>query len=234
MLGQIADQVAKTVLDRLPQILHKKKPTEKGKGKRVKIENALFLDTSAIIDGRILDVVKLGFLVGTIIVPEFILLELKHIADSKDSLKRARGRRGLEVLIRLKKIKGLKIKVTQDDIPDIEIDEKLVNIARDYKGKIITCDFNLNKKAALSGIQVLNVNELANALKTTVLPGEELKVKIVQEGKEKGQGVGYLLDGTMIVVERGQEALGKTVEVVVSRVFQTEAGRMIFTKLKTE
>lgn len=233
MLGQIADQVAKTVLDRLPQIIHKK-PTKgkKEKKTRGKIENALFLDTSAIIDGRILDVARLGFLVGSIILPEFILLELKHIADSKDSLKRARGRRGLEILSKLKKIKELKVKVTRDDAPDSEIDEKLISIARDYKGKIITCDFNLNKKATLFGIQILNVNELANALKTNVLPGEELKVKIVQEGKEKGQGVGYLLDGTMIVVERGQEVLGEVVDVIVSRIFQTEAGRMVFSKLK--
>lgn len=232
MLGQIADQVAKTVLDRLPQVLHKKKPKGKTMPAGRQVENALFLDTSAIIDGRILDVARLGFLIGSIILPEFILLELKHIADSKDSLKRARGRRGLEILSKLKKIKELKVKVTRDDAPDSEIDEKLISIARDYKGKIITCDFNLNKKATLFGIQILNVNELANALKTNVLPGEELKVKIVQEGKEKGQGVGYLLDGTMIVVERGQEVLGEVVDVIVSRIFQTEAGRMVFSKLK--
>lgn len=232
-LVQIADQVAKTVIARLPTLLYKG-GAKKSKLKKVKIDNAHFLDTSAIIDGRILEVGKQGFLTGTIVVPEFILLELKHIADNQDPLKRARGRRGLEVLTGLKKIKGLKIRITQDEVEIPEVDEKLIKLARYYNARIITCDFNLNKKATLEGIQVLNVNELANALKTTVLPGEELKIKIVQEGKEKGQGVGYLLDGTMIVIERGQQQIGQTVEVVVSRVFQTAAGRMIFTQLKGE
>ncbi|MBI2622126.1 TRAM domain-containing protein, partial [Candidatus Microgenomates bacterium] len=160
------------------------------------------------------------------------LFELKRIADVPDTLKRARGRQGLEVLNNLKKVKGIKVILTNDDIPAPDIDEKLVRIAKMYKGKLITCDFNLNRKATIGDLPVLNVNELVNALKTRVLPGEELTVKIVQPGKEKEQGVGYLLDGTMIVVENGRERVGETVEVVVSRIFQTAAGRMIFTKLK--
>lgn len=230
ILGQLAEQVARIVIERLS------KKDKKGKTvlKKTKIENALFLDTSAIIDGRILEVAKQGFMNGTVVIPEFILQELKRIADSPLPLKRTRGRLGLETLSSFKKIKGLKVKITNDDVPSVEIDERLIRIAKHYKGKIITCDYNLNKKASILGIQILNVNELANSLKTSVLPGEELKVKIVQEGKEKGQGVGYLLDGTMVVVEKGQELVGKTVEAVVSRIFQTAAGRMIFTRLKTE
>lgn len=234
VLAQIADQVAKTVLDRLPHVLSRRNGGKKKSPKKIIIPDARFLDTSSIIDGRILEVAKLGFLNGTILIPGFILLELKHIADSSDSLKRARGRKGLEVLAFLKKTKGLKVKILNEDAPPVEVDEKLIFLAKNYKGKIITCDFNLNKKASLEGINVLNVNELANALKTIVLPGEELSIKIIQEGKEKGQGVGYLLDGTMIVVEKGQQFLGETVTVVVSRTFQTAAGRMIFTKPKTE
>lgn len=218
------------MLERLPHMLSKR--GMKGKKAKKKVDNALLLDTSAIIDGRILDVAKLGFLAGTIIIPEFILLELKRIADSPDTLKRARGRQGLEVLNNLKKVKGIKVNVTSDDIEAPDIDEKLVRIAKLYKGKVITCDFNLNRKATVGNLQVLNVNELANALKTRVLPGEQLAIKIVQEGKEKEQGVGYLLDGTMIVVDKGREHVGQTVDVVVSRIFQTAAGRMIFTKLK--
>lgn len=224
VLRQLADQVAKIVVSRL-----KRRKTKK---KVIKMNNPIFLDTSAIIDGRILEIGKLGFLWGTLIVPEFILRELKHIADNVEGLKRARGRHGLEVLANLKKVKGVKLKIIDDNVEDPEIDEKLVKLAKIYKGRIITCDFNLNKKASVQGLQVLNVNELVNALKTKVLPGEEIEVKIVTEGKEKGQGVGYLLDGTMIVVDKGKDLVGKTVIVHVSRVFQTAAGRMIFTKLK--
>lgn len=220
------------MLERLPHMLSKK--GTKGKKVKKRVDNALLFDTSAIIDGRILDVAKQGFLAGTIIVPEFILLELKRIADSSDTLKRARGRQGLEVLNNLKKIKGIKVNVTDDEVEAPDIDEKLVRVAKLYKGKLVTCDFNLNRKATVGGLKVLNVNDLANALKTRVLPGEQLVIKIVQEGKEKEQGVGYLLDGTMIVIEKGREYVGRTVDVVVSRIFQTAAGRMIFTKLKTE
>lgn len=225
VLGQLAEQVAKIVVTRMRRKKVKKK---------VKLTNPFFLDTSAIIDGRILDVGKLGFLWGTFIVPEFILRELKHIADNVDSLKRARGRHGLEVLAGLKKIKGVKLRIMNLEVEDPEIDEKLVKLAKAYRGRIITCDFNLNKKASVQGIQVLNVNELVNALKTKVLPGEELEVKIVEAGKEKGQGVGYLLDGTMIVVDKGENLVGEIVVVNVSRVFQTAAGRMIFTKIKAD
>lgn len=233
VLGQLAEEVAKTVVERLPQALSKRMNSKKKKiEKKKKLENAIFLDTSAIIDGRILDVAKLGFIWGTVVVPEFILLELKHIADNPIPLKRARGRAGLIILGNLKKVKGLRVKITNDNDESPEIDEKLIKIAKAYKGKIITCDFNLNRKATIEGIGILNVNELANALKAVVLPGEELRIKVVQEGKEKGQGVGYLLDGTMIVVEGGSASIGRTVDVAVSRIFQTAAGRMIFTKLK--
>lgn len=233
VLGELADRVAKTLIRQLPDVLSRrgKKRNKKPKA-RVKVDNALFLDTSAIIDGRILEVARLGFLYGIILVPKFILLELKHIADSQDSLRRTRGRRGLEILSDLKKIKRLKLKIIEDDLELPEVDEKLIQFAKLYKGRIVTCDYNLNKKATVEGVAVLNVNELANSLKTIALPGEELEVKLVQEGKTKGQGVGYLLDGTMIVVEDGKDLIGKDINVIVSRIFQTAAGRMIFAKVK--
>lgn len=195
--------------------------------------NPLVMDTSALIDGRIAGVAETGFLSGTIILPQFILAELRQVADNVDELKRNRGKRGLAILESLKKNKQLKFQIIDDDFPQVkEVDEKLIKIAKKYKGKIITCDFNLNKVASLSGIKVLNINELANTLKTIVLPQEEIILKIIQEGKEKNQGVGYLSDGTMIVVENGEKYLGQEVKVIVSRVFQTAAGRMIFAKVE--
>jgi uncharacterized protein YacL len=193
------------------------------------------LDTSVIIDGRIADICETGFLEGTIIIPQFVLRELQHIADSSDSLKRTRGRRGLDILHRLQKRVDLDIRILENDFPKIrEVDAKLVALAKEIGGKIITNDFNLNKVAELQGITVLNFNQLANALKPVVLPGETMKVYIAKEGKESSQGVAYLDDGTMVVVENARREIGKNMDVVVSSVLQTPAGRMIFTSPKEE
>ena len=191
------------------------------------------LDTSVIIDGRIADICETGFVEGTLTVPRFVLDELQYIADSGDSMKRSRGRRGLDILNRMQKSGGIHIDVTDQDFPKIKgVDAKLVAMAQATGGKIITNDFNLNKVAELQGIKILNVNELANALKPVVLPGESMTVKIIKEGKEAGQGVAYLDDGTMIIVDHAQKYLGQVVEVSVTSVLQTTAGRMIFSELK--
>lgn len=192
-----------------------------------------FLDTSVVIDGRVLDIAKTGFLEGEIVVPQFVLAELRHIADSGDSLRRVRGRRGLDVLGKLQKELKRPIIVDETDYPDVaEVDVKLLRLARDKNGIVVTNDYNLNKVAGVTGIRVLNINDLANALKPMLMAGEELNVQVVREGKEPGQGVAYLDDGTMIVVENGRRYVGETVGVVVTTVLQTSAGRMIFTKLK--
>jgi uncharacterized protein YacL len=193
----------------------------------------LLVDTSAIIDGRIADISKTGFLDGTLLVPRFVLNELQHIADSPDPLRRARGRRGLDMLNRLQKESVAPIQISEVDADDIpEVDGKLIKIARIYRCPIITNDFNLNRVAEIQGVKVLNINELANAVKPVVLPGEEMSVHVIQEGKELGQGVGYLDDGTMVVVENGKKYINSDVEVVVTRVLQTVAGRMIFAQMK--
>ena len=198
-------------------------------------ENAKILDTSVIIDGRIADIAETGFIEGAFIIPQFILNELQHIADSSDSIKRTRGKRGLEVLHHLQKQAGVDVRIMDRDYPTIkEVDSKLIELAKEVRGKIITNDSNLNKVAELQGIEVLNINELANSLKPVVLPGEEINVKILKEGKEMGQGVAYLDDGTMIVVDNGRRQMGKTIDVTVTSVLQTPAGRMIFARLKEE
>lgn len=188
------------------------------------------LDTSVIIDGRILDVVKTGFLEGEIVVPQFVLAELRHIADSGDGLRRARGRRGLDVLQKLQKETAIVLDETDYADTD-EVDVKLLRLCRDKGGAVVTNDYNLNKVAGVTGIRVLNLNDLSNAVKPMLMAGEELSVQIVREGKEPGQGVAYLEDGTMIVVENGRRHVGETVAVTVSTVLQTSAGRMIFTKV---
>jgi len=202
---------------------------------RPKIQSScppLILDTSAVIDGRVRDILKTGFLHGTVVVPDFVLGELQNLADSPQTLKRAKGRRGLAILEEIKGISKVGFKIwTSKFRRQFKTDEKLIKLAQKLKGAIVTSDFNLNKVAKVSGITVLNVNELANAVKTQVLPGEKLKIKIVQVGKEKDQGVGYLPDGTMVVVEDGRESVGCEIKVEVSRLLQTEAGRMIFAKL---
>ena len=202
-------------------------------GARAQRNGRILVDTSAIIDGRIADLSITGFLEGVLVVPRFILDELRHIADSSDPLRRNRGRRGLEILGRLRKdntipLEVLDVGVNQGD----EVDARLVQLARSMKASILTTDYNLNRVAELQGVQVLNVNELANALKSIVLPGEDLRVNIVQEGKEAGQGVAYLDDGTMIVVEGGRRYLNAFHDVIVTRVLQTAAGRIIFAQPK--
>ncbi len=198
-------------------------------------DNEVFkiLDTSAIIDGRIVDICKTGFLEGIIVVAGFVLEELRHIADSPDLLKRNRGRRGLDVLNKIQKEMNIPVQIYEGDFEDVaEVDSKLVRLAKTINGKIITNDFNLNKVCELQGIPVLNINELANAVKPVVLPGEEMAAQIIKEGKEAGQGVAYLDDGTMVVVEGGRRHIGDTIEVLVTSVLQTAAGRMIFAKPK--
>jgi uncharacterized protein YacL len=187
------------------------------------------LDTSVIIDGRIADICETGFVEGTLVAPQFVLRELQQVADSTDSLKRNRGRRGLDILQKIQKMGNVEVQVVETDFPEIrEVDLKLIELARKMSGKIVTNDFNLNKVAQLRGVQVLNINELANSLKPVVLPGEVMRVFVLKEGKEPGQGVGYLDDGTMVVVDQGKKALGKTIEVTVTSVLQTTAGKMIF------
>lgn len=189
------------------------------------------LDTSVIIDGRVADIVRTGFLEGTLVIPEFVLRELQHIADSSDVLKRNRGRRGLDILKQMQKEGHARIEVVDRDFDDLtEVDAKLVRLAKLMDGQVITNDFNLNKVAELHGVPVLNINELANALKPVVLPGEEMTVHVIKDGKEQGQGVAYLDDGTMIVIDGGRRYIGQTVDVVVTSVLQTAAGRMIFAK----
>ncbi len=194
-----------------------------------KQQEKVLLDTSAIIDGRIAEISGTGFIMGTLVVPRFVLEELQRIADSADTLRRNRGRRGLDILQRLKNESTIPVEVTDTDFETVhEVDAKLVKMAKLIHAPIITNDFNLNKVAELQGVKVLNINELANAVKPALLPGEDMFVKIIQEGKEMGQGVGYLDDGTMIVVENGKSYMNAELEVTVTRVLQTAAGRMIF------
>jgi uncharacterized protein YacL len=191
------------------------------------------LDTSVIIDGRIADICDSGFMEGELIVPRFVLNELQFVADSSDSMKRSRGRRGLDILNRMQKSSAINIEILEQDFTKIKgVDGKLVALAKKINAKLLTNDYNLNKVAELQGVRVLNVNELANAMKPVVLPGEQMVVKIIREGKELGQGVGYLDDGTMIIVDHAQKMLNMNVEVVVTSVLQTTAGRMIFSELK--
>ncbi|MHB8829104.1 MAG: PIN domain-containing protein [Syntrophales bacterium] len=204
-----------------------------GWGPAKEISDYRILDTSVIIDGRIADIADTGFLEGNLIVPRFVLDELQYVADSADSLKRARGRRGLDILNRMQRSSGIYIDVVDHDFPKIKgVDSKLVALAKKTNGRIITNDFNLNKVAELQGIKILNVNELANALKPVVLPGELMTVKIIKDGKEPGQGVAYLEDGTMIIVDNAQRYQGENVEALVTSVLQTTAGRMIFSEMK--
>jgi len=196
-------------------------------------EDITLLDTSAIIDGRIVDIFKTKFLGGKIIIPKFVLRELQQIADSTDPIKRQRGRRGLEILNTIQKESGLDIAINEEDFLDTqEVDAKLVKLAKLLEAKILTVDFNLNRVATIQGIKVLNINELANTLKPVVFPGEEMRIKLIKEGKEHNQAIGYLDDGTMVVVEDARRLMGQEVKVAVTSVLQTQAGRMIFTKIE--
>ena len=206
-----------------------------GRGRGQRGAERILVDTSAIIDGRIADIAETGFVSGTLVVPRFVLEELQRIADSSDSMRRTRGRRGLEILQRLQKGGSVPVEISDADADGIpEVDAKLVKLARQWHCAIITNDFNLNRVAELQGVKVLNINELAHAVKPILLPGEEMAIKIMQDGKELGQGVGYLDDGTMIVVEGGKAHMNTTIDVIVTRVLQTVAGRMIFAHPKQQ
>ncbi len=206
---------------------------KKDKEKTKQEEMGVIVDTSVLIDGRIEDIAKIGFISERLIIPRFVLEELQKIADSGEPLRRNRGRRGLEILNTLSKKSDVEVQIIDDDFPKIsKVDTKLVKLAKKRGGKILTTDYNLNRVAEIQKVKVLNINELSNAIKTVVLPGEKLEVKVIQEGKEKGQGVGYLEDGTMIVVEGGDKYIGDTVKCEVTRIFQTVAGKMVFTDPK--
>jgi len=192
----------------------------------------ILVDTSIFIDGRIEELARTGFILGKLVIPRFVLDELQKVSDSKDDLKRARGRRGLDVLVRLSKNPQVNLEIIETDFPQGDIDKKLVKLAKIREAKLLTCDHNLNRVAEISGVRVLNLNELSNALKPLVLPGEDITVKIIAPGKEKNQGVGYLADGTMVVVENGSRLVGSEIECQVERIYQTIAGKMIFVKPK--
>lgn len=209
------------------------KETARKLGSRHASRTYKLLDTSVLIDGRILDVIRLGFLEGVIVIPKFVLEELQKVADSGDTLKRNRGRRGLDIVRAIQADKKAAVEIAEKDYDDItEVDTKLVRLAREMNGIVATNDFNLSKVAEIQGVKVLNINDLANALKQSVLPGEELQIYLAKEGKEPGQAIGYLDDGTMVVVESGKRCVNFTVPVIVTSVLQTSAGRMIFAKLK--
>jgi uncharacterized protein YacL len=209
-------------------------PERNGKKKRsTDGAKSVLLDTSVIIDGRIADISRTGFIEGDMLVPRFVLNELQHIADSADALRRRRGRRGLEMLRRLQSDSVTPVRVIDTDVDEVrEVDDKLVLLAKRLTCPIVTNDYNLNRVAQLQGVRVLNINELANAVKALFLPGESLDIDIIQEGKEAGQGVGYLDDGTMVVVEDGRPYIGQQMEVVVTKVLQTAAGRMLFARME--
>ena len=198
-------------------------------GEKASRQSFKILDTSVVIDGRIADIAETGFLDGILVLPQFVLRELQLVADSSDSMKRNRGRRGLDVLQRIQKMSNLNVQILEDDFPNVrEVDLKLIELAKVYDCKIVTNDFNLNKVAQLHGVQVLNINELANSLKPIVLPGEIMRVFILKEGKEQNQGVAYLDDGTMVVVDGAKRLISKTIDISVTSVLQTTAGKMIF------
>jgi uncharacterized protein YacL len=205
--------------------------TEGGNGANWVNSRNILLDTSVIIDGRIADIARTGFLPGTLLIPRFVLAELQYIADSPDNLRRQRGRRGMEVLSNLQKEAGISVRISDIDVEGTrEVDDKLVILARQMRCSILTNDYNLNRVAELQGVTILNVNELANAVKSILLPGEVLKVRVIQEGKEDNQGVGYMDDGTMVVIENGRRSINRELQVIVTKVLQTAAGRMIFAR----
>ncbi len=231
----LAEEIAKVMVVRMPG-LNLATSARRRKPKKVKkLLDPIFLDTSAIIDGRVFDIIHLGLLSGTFVITDSILRELKHIADSQDAVRRERGKRGLDKLAKLRKVRGIKMHILKEQYENNsgklgEVDERIIKAAKEYRGKIITCDYNLDKKANIDNVIAVNLNELANVLKVLAVPGEALHIKVQHIGKEETQGVGYLDDGTMIVVEQGREVLGKSVDVVVSRVIQTSSGRILFAK----
>jgi uncharacterized protein YacL len=236
LFGYLGFQVGLKKRDELMGLFSRggnKKKTVDEDNEKGSLQSLKILDTSVIIDGRVADICQTGFLEGTIVIPQFVLEELQHIADSSDVLKRNRGRRGLDILNRIQKELAIKVEIYEGDFEEIqEVDSKLVKLAKLTGGILVTNDFNLNKVCELQNVPVLNINDLANAVKPVVLPGEELTVQVIKDGKEYHQGVAYLDDGTMIVVEEGREYIGKRIEVLVTSVLQTSAGRMIFAKPK--
>lgn len=235
-VGAMAEEIARTVVKRLPNMLTMRSKKKTAKQKQKKIENGIFLDTSAIIDRRIFDVINLGVFTGTFVIPDNILGELKRIADASDSLKKERGRRALERLEQLKKNKKIKVTVLSlngqknHGKEKKQVDDELVDLTKNYKGKVITCDYNLEKAASIRGVTAINMNALAQCLKVAAVPGELLTVKVLHPGKDDTQGVGYLDDGTMIVIEKGSGDIGKSVGVTISRVIQTASGKIFFAK----
>lgn len=236
LLGYLGFQVGFKKRDELLGLIRssKKKSPEVEEEKVVENESSFkILDTSVIIDGRIADICQTGFVEGTLVIPQFVLEELQHIADSSDALKRNRGRRGLDILNRIQKELAVKVQFYEGDFEDIqEVDSKLIKLAKVMQGVLVTNDFNLNKVCEFQNVPVLNINDLANAIKPVVIPGEEMSVLVIKDGKEQKQGIAYLDDGTMIVVEEGRDYIGKQIDVVVTSVLQTSAGRMIFAKPK--
>lgn len=234
LIGAIADEVSKTLMNRLPSMLTKPRKKKTTAKQPKKIENGIFLDTSAIIDGRIFDIIDLGLLTGVVVILASILTELKRLADSQDTVKRERGRKGLEALEKLRKNKKIKVQTLSEDdekrFNGYPVDDKLTKMAKLHKGKIITCDYNLEKKATVDNVTAININALANCLKVIAVPGDSLHVSVSHIGKDPTQGVGYLDDGTMIVVESGSTFVHKSLDVVVSRVIQTSSGRILFAK----
>ncbi|MBG0787167.1 MAG: TRAM domain-containing protein [Anaerolineaceae bacterium] len=209
--------------------------TDKSEDSGLKDSQRILVDTSAIIDGRIADIARTGFIPGRLLIPRFVLNELQYVSDSADNLRRQRGRRGMEVLSELQKDPAIPVTITDIDVEGVrEVDERLIVLARQMSCPILTNDYNLNRVAELQGVSILNINELANAVKAILLPGESLDMKIIQEGKEYGQGVGYMEDGTMVVVENGHKFIGKNIQITVTKVLQTAAGRMIFAKPEQE
>ncbi|MFE8698575.1 PIN/TRAM domain-containing protein [Cytobacillus sp. FJAT-53684] len=234
IFGYLGFQVGFKKRDELLNLFSNRKKKTNEEDPEATSKNELkILDTSVIIDGRIADICQTGFLEGTIVIPQFVLEELQHIADSSDVLKRNRGRRGLDILNRIQKELAVKVEIYEGDFEEIqEVDSKLVKLAKITNGIVVTNDFNLNKVCEFQGVSVLNINDLANAVKPVVLPGEEMKVQVIKDGKEQNQGIAYLDDGTMIVVEDGRDYIGKYIDVLVTSVLQTSAGRMIFAKPK--
>jgi uncharacterized protein YacL len=232
-LGYAGIRIGMHKKDEIGDWVRARRTVEIPKSDGPRYEEHKILDTSVIIDGRIADICKTGFIEGTLVIPEFVLEELQHIADSSDLLKRNRGRRGLDILNKIQKELDVRVLIYEDANEEPgEVDSKLVKLAKAMQGKVVTNDFNLNKVCELQGVSVLNINDLANAVKPVVLPGEEIVVQVIKDGKEHGQGVAYLDDGTMIVVEGGRDFIGTTMEVLVTSVLQTSAGRMIFAKPK--
>ena len=236
ILGYLGFRVGFNKRDELLQLFTRSGgPTKKKNGEQEANSLQKLLDTSVIIDGRIADISETGFIEGTLVVPQFVLTELQHIADSSDTLKRTRGRRGLDILKRLQDERQSKVAIVDDDFEDIaEVDLKLVRLAKQMGAQILTNDFNLNKVCELHQVKVLNINDLANAVKPVVIPGEDMQVVVIKDGKEHNQGVAYLDDGTMIVVEGGRSYIGQAITVTVTSVLQTSAGRMIFAKPKDD